>query len=173
LSKKKRGLSPDEAELWSRVAATVKPKARQKASRAPAAPIAAPPVNAAHKAPLRRAASVLASPPAPPQNRSTEKRVRRGNLEIGATLDLHGHTQATAHAALGRFLHGAGAHGDRTVIVVTGAGRGGHGILKQRLPEWLAEPNLTAIVSGYAPAHRSHGGAGAFYVFLRRRRTGE
>jgi DNA-nicking Smr family endonuclease len=104
----------------------------------------------------------------PPQNRSNEKRVRRGNLEIGASLDLHGHTQERARVALARFLRAAQRRGERTAIVVTGVGRGGEGVLKRRLPEWLSGPALRALVSGYAPAHRSHGGAGAVYVFLKR-----
>ena len=59
------------------------------------------------------------------------------------------------------------ARGDRTIIVVTGAGRAGQGVLKQRLPDWLAE--LRPLIAGYAQAHRQHGGAGAFYVFLKRK----
>jgi DNA-nicking Smr family endonuclease len=118
-----------------------------------------------------------AAPPATPrtaaqlQDRGGEKRVRRGKLEIDGTFDLHGHNQATGRAALGRFLCGAQARGARTVIVVTGVGRGGQGALKRRLPEWLVEADLRAVVSGFAQAHRDHGGAGAYYVFLRRRRT--
>jgi DNA-nicking Smr family endonuclease len=42
-------------------------------------------------------------------------------------------------------------------------------VLKRRLPDWLTEPALRAVVSGFAPAHRKHGGAGAWYVFLKRR----
>jgi DNA-nicking Smr family endonuclease len=30
--------------------------------------------------------------------------------------------------------------------------------------------DIRPLVAGYAPAHRSHGGAGAFYVFLKRMR---
>jgi DNA-nicking Smr family endonuclease len=105
---------------------------------------------------------------AAPQDRGGEKRIRRGKLEIGATLDLHGHTQDAARAALRRFLRAAHARGERTVIVVTGVGRANEGVLKRRLPEWLAEADLRQIVSGFAQAHRAHGGAGAVYVFLRR-----
>lgn len=54
------------------------------------------------------------------------------------------------------------------MIVITGVGRGGHGVLKRRLPEWLAAPELSALVTGFAQAHRTHGGEGACYVFLRR-----
>ncbi len=94
--------------------------------------------------------------------------MRRGKLEIGGKLDLHGHTQDTGRAALARFLRSAQARGDRTVIVITGVGRGGEGTLKRRFPEWIAERDIRVFVSGYAPAHRAHGGAGAFYVFIRR-----
>jgi DNA-nicking Smr family endonuclease len=97
--------------------------------------------------------------------------VRRGKLEIGASLDLHGHTQDSGRAALGRFLHAASKRGERTVIVITGAGRGGEGVLKRALPVWLAHGDLRALVSGFAQAHRSHGGSGAYYVFLKRPRV--
>jgi DNA-nicking Smr family endonuclease len=117
---------------------------------------------AVHPAPSR------ARTPASPQNRENEKRVRRGKLDIGATLDLHGHTQDTARAALRRFLRAAQRRGERTVVVVTGVGRSGAGVLKRRLPEWLGETDFATLVSSYAPAHRIHGGAGAFYVFVKR-----
>lgn len=104
----------------------------------------------------------------PPADRGGEKRVRRGRVELDATLDLHGHTQVSARAALARHILHACAHGARAVIVVTGSGRAGDGVLKRRLPEWLSEPDLRAQVTGFAQAHRKHGGGGAYYVFLKR-----
>jgi DNA-nicking Smr family endonuclease len=168
LSRSKRHLTPEEARLWATVTATVSSRTRKPM------PMASPPDPKPRAA--RVANETAARPPAkpnsnPPADRSGEKRVRRGKLAIGATLDLHGHTQGTAAAALSRFLGAAVDRGDRTVIVVTGVGRGGHGVLKQRLPDWLAAPPLSDLVSGFAPAHRTHGGAGAFYVFLRARRA--
>lgn len=97
--------------------------------------------------------------------------MRRGRLDIGATLDLHGHNQETGRRALARFLRAAQARGERTVIVVTGVGRRGEGVLRRRLPEWLAASDLRPLVTGLAQAHRTHGGEGAFYVFLRRTET--
>lgn len=94
--------------------------------------------------------------------------MRRGRIEIGGTLDLHGYTQISARAALARFLRAAQARGESAVIVVTGVGRGGEGVLKRLVPQWLAERDLRPLTSGYAQAHRSHGGAGAFYVFIKR-----
>jgi DNA-nicking Smr family endonuclease len=43
-------------------------------------------------------------------------------------------------------------------------------VLKRMFPTWLAASAIRPLVSGYAPAHRSHGGAGAFYVFIKRPR---
>ena len=57
------------------------------------------------------------------------------------------------------------------MLVVTGKGGrdGAGGVLKQKLPDWLAAGSLRAIVSGYAQAHQKHGGGGAYYVFLKAR----
>jgi DNA-nicking Smr family endonuclease len=73
--------------------------------------------------------------------------------------------------ALKRFLTAARRRHHRVVTVVTGAGRGGEGVLRRSLPEWLADSDIRPLTSGYAQAHRSHGGAGAFYVFIKRVRT--
>lgn len=101
--------------------------------------------------------------------------MRRGRVDLAAKLDLHGLTQIEAEAVLTVFLRRALTEGDRAVLVVTGKGmrRIGDedprpGVLRQRLPEWLAGPALRPIISGYAPAHARHGGEGAYYVFLKR-----
>jgi DNA-nicking Smr family endonuclease len=168
VSKKQRDLSADEKKLWRRVAASVKTR-RPLPAETEEYEETEPPKRravAAHPKPAPAPARVKAAPP--PQDRGNEKRVRRGKLEIGGKLDLHGHTQDTGRAALARFVRAAQSRGDRTVIVITGVGRGGEGVLKRRFPEWLAERDIRVFVSGYAPAHRAHGGAGAFYVFIKR-----
>ncbi len=175
---KKGGLSPDEEDLWRKVTRTVRPLARRnehaprRTAPTPAAPSgASPPV-------IRNLAPHPAPAPAPMKkgplaDRSPEKRVRRGKLDVGAKLDLHGFTQDEARGALTRFLLHARADGVRVALVVTGKGgrlRSGEtapGVLKQRLPDWLAGGDLRPLVSGYAEAHQRHGGGGAYYVFIR------
>lgn len=156
MSKSKRELTAEEQRLWRAVTSG----ARAKRLR-----IELPREQPATQ--HRSALAPIAQAPSAP-DRGAEKRIRRGRVEIEATLDLHGHTQATGRAAVARFLQEARARDYGAVIVVTGIGSGGAGVLRRQLPEWLNEPETRPLIAGYARAHRRHGGAGALYVFLKR-----
>jgi DNA-nicking Smr family endonuclease len=126
-----------------------------------------------------KAAPKPAAPPAPalaPLGRRYRQRVSRGTHEIEDRIDLHGKTQAQAHAALGRFLHRAQKDGARLVLVITGKGLRGsdgereRGVLRRQVPQWLALPEFRALVVGFEDAGAAHGGEGALYVRLRRAR---
>lgn len=173
MSKNKRDLTGDEKKLWRRVAASVKTRRPLPADDDPPPEPAKPIARVRAAPPASTPAQTKPRPAAPPHNRSGEKRVRRGKLDVGGSLDLHGHTQDSAPGAIARFLRAAQKHGATTVIIITGMGRGGEGVLKRRLPDWLASPDIRGLISGYAPAHRQHGGAGAFYVFVKRARESE
>ncbi|HPF22745.1 MAG TPA: Smr/MutS family protein [Hyphomonas sp.] len=168
-----RRLSPDEARAWARVARTVKPiaPAAEDISSFIEALEHGEPVlrRAPPKAPAEpeKPAAKPAKEPAVPQNRANEKRVRRGKLELAGRFDLHGHTQLSAEAALADFLARKQAEGARCVLVITGKGKGGEGVLRRNFLRWLEMPAARVLVSGYSEAHPRHGGSGAFYVFLR------
>lgn len=175
---KKGGLSPDDEDLWRKVTRTVRPLARRNVlvARKPVIVATTPVESISLRAPAVPPKPVVASVKKAPgvlADRSPEKRVRRGKLDVGAKLDLHGFTQEEARGALMRFLLHARADNVRVALVVTGKGgrlRSGEsapGVLKQRLPEWLAGADLRPLVSGYAEAHQRHGGGGAYYVFLK------
>ena len=113
-------------------------------------------------------------------NGATEDRLRRGQMEPDARIDLHGMTQGSAHRTLFAWLATAHARGHRLVLVVTGKGNpkndgnapwmmSEHGVLKQMVPRWLNEPELAALIAHSRPAHAKHGGEGALYVYLRKR----
>jgi len=70
------------------------------------------------------------------------------------------------------FLRRAWDEGYRAVLVITGKGVQGDGVLRRRTPEWLAAPQLAHIVAGISEAHRRHGGEGALYVALKRKPRG-
>lgn len=117
---------------------------------------------------------------APQLDARTETKLKRGQIRIEATLDLHGMTQARAHGALHDFLIAAQASGKRCVLVITGKGNskkssdawfdGKDGVLKQKFPQWVAESPLNRIVLKHTIAQPKHGGGGAFYVYLKRDR---
>ncbi len=105
-------------------------------------------------------------------DRRTAERLRRGRLSVEATLDLHRHTQDEAHRALMGFITDAAAEGRRCVLVITGKGAlsEGGGVLRRQVSHWLNQPPCRERVLAIAEARPEHGGAGALYVLLRRRR---
>ena len=178
----KRPLKPEEKRAWARVAKTVRPRPGQ-------TPPAMPPLDAAELTPPagQKTARATNSParnisqknthksaprapttPAPIPNRGRERRIRRGQAAISATLDLHGHTQDSAQSQLLRFLSRHQHAGARCVLVITGKGRLGEGVLRRQLLRWLGTHDARSLVSGYAEAHRKHGGSGAWYIFLKK-----
>ena len=106
-------------------------------------------------------------------NKRDAERLKRGKMPIDARLDLHGMTLPQAHQALRSFVLRAQAAERRCLLVITGTGRTkeGGGALRRELRHWLAEPGLAGSVLGLEQAQPQHGGAGAFYLLLRRKRT--
>lgn len=112
-------------------------------------------------------------------DRKAFTRMKRGKLVPDGKLDLHGMTQDRAHPALRHFILSAQASGQRLVLVITGKGRSTgrsepflaeKGVLKRQVPMWLSMPPLAQAVMQVRPAHISHGGDGALYVYLRKAR---
>ena len=134
----------------------------------PRAVIAAP-------APLRKKPAL---PPLAPLERKIRVALRRGGRNVDGVIDLHGLRQAEAHGALLAFLRRSRDAGHGLVLVVTGKGGGDEalfnerGILRRVVPHWLRLPEFRTLVLGIDEAGRQHGGAGALYVRLRRRRPG-
>lgn len=125
------------------------------------------------------APTLPSTPAATAPDASSHRKVRRGKLDIEARIDLHGMRQPEAETALAGFLARCRSAGMRCVLVVTGKGRPVDpgedfitpqaGVIRRRLPEWLAGPHLRPHVAGVAAAHPRHGGAGASYVLLKAR----
>jgi DNA-nicking Smr family endonuclease len=146
--------------------------------------------NAANATPLPPpSARVQAGHPIPPPiadfDRRSVKRLRSGRVEIEARVDLHGLRQDEAHAALRTFLYRSQSRDLRWVLVITGKGKaesrnpdsafamsdiGVRGVLRRNVPRWLEEPDLRPLIISYAIAAPHHGGEGALYVHLRKRR---
>jgi DNA-nicking Smr family endonuclease len=176
---RRRQVSEEEAALWRSVTRTVSPLRRHRKDGAPAAKHAEP----KHKPlprplPLPHLVAITQKPVPKPKepalallDRRSKQKLARGREAIDARIDLHGRTQAEAHAALLRFLRRAQANGAKTVLVITGKGggaEGGRGVLKRQVPMWLSLPEFRTLVVGFGDAAVGHGGEGALYVRVRR-----
>ena len=175
---RRRPLSEEEAALWDGFVRSIKPLRRGRKS--PKKAKVTPPVAAKPPRP-RHPVSPAAPPPLAPLERRLKQRVASGRAPIEVRIDLHGLTQNEAHAELLRFLEQAQADGRRIALVVTGKGGsrgdggahardGQRGVLRRQVPLWLELPAFRALVVGFDNAHAGHGGDGALYVRLRRRR---
>jgi len=80
-------------------------------------------------------------------------------------------TQDEAYGALLGFIRAARAKGKRCVLVITGRGSVGGGVLKAAVPRWFDEPAFRPHLLAIATARPQDGGAGALYVMLRRNGT--
>ena len=142
------------------------------------------PVEAEAPAPPKRAAA--APPPAPVARRKPvpgntldgtwDRRLARGGVSPDATLDLHGHNLATAYDLLDRRLGEAIADGARLLLLITGKAPSGdrraaaRGAIRAAVGDWLAASRHAGDIAAVRNAHPRHGGAGALYIVLRRKR---
>lgn len=177
---------PDH-EVWQQLAAGVKPLPRNQAPKPPA-PLPkvfrpeVPNAAALHRAEARKKAPLpgkQGEAPLPQMDARLKQRLMRGQIPVEARLDLHGLTLRQAERALDRLLRHAVAAQQRCLLVITGKGvfreaptdmYERRGVLRLWLPDWLRRGPWRDQILGLAPARREQGGAGAFYVLLRRQR---
>ena len=181
MERRRRVVSPEEAKLWRDAmrGAIAFP------DRLPTEPPEPPPAAAIVRVPAlptppSRSPIPVAAPMPPPVldsgrapglDKRSLGRLKKGEMTIEGSLDLHGLTQEAAHVALWRFVTGAAEQGRRCVLVITGKGNPqGIGVLRRQVPRWLNESTLRPLVLAFATARPQHGGDGALYVLLKRRR---
>jgi DNA-nicking Smr family endonuclease len=173
----KRPLRAEDKRLWALVAATVRPAPGRAHPDMPedaapppkpvAPPASAPPPPASHASPAPKAPPRPKPPPAAIEP-LRKRRIARERDPIEARIDLHGLDQDRARLALHDFLRRSHAKGFRAVLVITGKGTLGDGVLRRRTPDWLSEAEVRPLIAGVSQAARHHGGEGALYVALKR-----
>jgi len=168
-----RRLSDLDRRAWARVARTVRPAPGR------VHPIEDDASTGAGRmsAPVLPKANTRSAQPREPQplpgplaDLSNQRLVRRGRLAVDARLDLHGHTQESAERELADFILRQRSLGARSILVITGKGRLGGGVLRSRFLDWIKGPALRPLIAGYSRAHPRHGGEGAFYLLLKLKR---
>jgi DNA-nicking Smr family endonuclease len=195
--RRERVASRAERDLWQQVMRDATPMRHSKRAPVdvpdatpeskPAPPknesVSAPAEKKPAKAPPRPQPTPPIQPKKPPDpgvapgrlhnvDRRTADRLKRGRLEIEGRIDLHGMTRAAAQDALTSFVVAAADRGQRCVLVITGKGTfsGGPGVLKQEVPKWLNMSPLRERIVAVNEAQPRHGGGGALYVLLKRKR---
>ncbi len=181
-------LTPEDMALWRRVTASLR-RLREddgcpiESGEAPLAPERASDgsgKSSRSDTGVQHAALWPERPPAPRTELSRRelRRLKKGGRALDAVIDLHGLDRIAAHDHLLARLRALQEAGARTVLVVTGKGRGGaqapgaeRGVLSRLLPLWLGEPPFRILVHTAHRAAPHHGGAGAVYLLLRRRRS--
>lgn len=178
-----RSLSPEEAELWARVAATIRPLSREPLARDAGATAATQPTKptplpiarkprgpsprtSAHTPPSRRA-------PGTTLDGSWDRKLQTGTAELDRVLDLHGLNLDSAWAAIDHALDQAIGAGERVVLLITGHARPGdppveRGRIRAAVHGWLAASRHAAHIAAVRDAHGRHGGGGSLYIILRR-----
>jgi DNA-nicking Smr family endonuclease len=180
-----------DAALFSKAMADVKPLGGRR-RQTPAEPakvvegkpvrsrIAPPPVSLPVSPPVKAVRAAPSEPELRTDDRTFDRDVARalsrGKLAPEATLDLHGMTLAAAERAVDQFLERVTGRDFRVVLIVTGkglreeSGRLMGGRIRTEFIGWLNRADNRARVRSVRPAHQHHGGSGAFYVLLRRRK---
>ena len=177
-----RNLTPEEADLWAKVTASIRPLSREPieqekmAAKPPpvATPAAAPTPRKPSSPPPRRI------PPPPPRrliantlDGGWDRRLKGGTVEPDRILDLHGHNLDQAWEAIDRSLEHAIQRGDRVLLLITGHARAGdppveRGLIRAAVDDWLTASRHAPRIAAVRQAHRRHGGGGSLYLILRR-----
>ena len=178
----------DETALWEQVTQSVieLPSRRNTVFLKEEARTMADPAAAAEKAAKKPVAkqtlkAPLAKPPAPRPadlrlgersgiDRSNARRLQRGQMALEDRLDLHGLSKEQAHRQLIAFISRAVQQNLRHVLVITGKGRDGQGVLRHEVPLWLKDAPLAEYINAISQAQPQDGGAGALYIRLKRQR---
>lgn len=191
MTKPPHRLTAEERALWARVVATVKP-IKHECTVPPAArsePVAKVPVSPERLVPAKRVqlgplpkaqAPKTGSKPQPTTlDASWDRRLSRGLTSPDSSIDLHGHTLASAHAMLDQALARAIERGDRLLLLITGKPPRreserphSRGAIRAAVGDWLAASPHAERIAAVRNAHPRHGGQGALYVVLRRDRAG-
>ena len=192
-----RGLSEDEAAAWAKLAQSVTPmdgravpkvvpkgadKTPAKMPIRPAENSMAAMLSKAPRTPRQPAPKSVLQPPSQSWQTgldgSWEKKLRSGQVAPDFTLDLHGHNLDSAHARLESGMMQARAMDARVVLLIAGklrpvdaADRGTRrGAIRAKILDWLAAGPHGSAIAAVRKAHRRHGGEGALYLILKRRR---
>lgn len=104
------------------------------------------------------------------------RKIKKGNLIIEESLDLHGYTLKESKEKVVKFIEKNYNNKKRFLLIITGKGRRlgvsegwrGKGRLKENVPHWLSSVYLSKYVLWFDKATSDKGGDGALMVYLKK-----
>ena len=96
-----------------------------------------------------------------------KKQMKSNKLTFDAMVDLHGKTEIQAYEIIKNFIKDSYLNNFKNIIIITGKGSNGKGILKLKTPLWLKSEGLSKYVVGFETMPHSKGGEGALFVKLK------
>ncbi len=158
-------MAPDDDDLWQAAMSDVIPlNDRDRVGKQPK-PGSAPPATTSPRFTVDgdegRADGV---------NNKQLAKLRSGQVDIGARVDLHRARVDAARQQVARKVGEAAQTGVRCVLIVHGKGlhSAGAPVLRDAVVATLTSGACAKHVLAFCPALPKHGGAGAMYVLLRR-----
>jgi DNA-nicking Smr family endonuclease len=147
-----------------RLRKTLDIKERSSHTRAPSSPETKISLSGAHDVPLVTSEAFISFKQTS-LSYKTLRKLRKGQYNVEASLDLHGMTVLNAKETLEDFLQKCVLEGIRVILIIHGKGHHGRGpILKNKLNQWLREVNC---VLAFCSATTVHGSRGAIYALLK------
>ena len=159
----------DDNELWDKFAKEIKPLSAKDKNSVTLATKKSSGVQPPPPKPLKPAKPVkqVSSVTTKSFDIQTRRKITKGKKRIEAKLDLHGNTLEMARPKVLNFIEKARALDHRLVLIVTGKGKDGEGVLRKEVPRWLSQ---SPLVNSYEHASEKDGGSGALYVQVKRLR---
>ena len=111
------------------------------------------------------------------------KELKRGKINIDRKLDLHGYSLAAAHEKFINEVKKNYIKNKRCLLIITGKGvhkktendqdknpKLFYGKIKNSIINWINEDDLKKYILTYQDAGFEHGGDGALFVYLRKKK---
>tara|TARA_Y100000590_G_C15406688_1_gene895991 strand:- start:81 stop:635 length:555 start_codon:yes stop_codon:yes gene_type:complete len=121
------------------------------------------------------------------QSNNTNKKLRRGKIQVDKKIDFHGLTVFDAEEMFSESVLQNYYKKKRCLLFVTGKGlninyQGDnekdlknpklyYGKIRSAFLEWVKKPQLAKFILTIERANQEHGGDGAFYVYLRKNKN--
>ena len=115
------------------------------------------------------------------------KDLKKGKIKIDRRLDLHGFTLVEAYNKFKNEVVKSYTNNKRCLLVITGKGayikksnnqetqtenpKLYYGKIKNAITEWAQEKSLSSYILTYQDASIEHGGDGAIFIYLRKKRN--